>query len=177
MRDDLEQKADPISSFHADIERWIEHSGLEWTFLRTGGMATNTLMWAEQIRTDGIVRWPFGAASRSLIHEADVAAVAVRALTGDGFGGAKYVLSGPRALTQIEQVHIIGEAVGRALSAPSTIEGSPSMSCWRATSREISRNCDGLRWSANPSRYVQDGTGSPAETFATGRSTTPNDFR
>lgn len=76
VRDDLEQQADPISSFHADIERLIEHSGLEWTFLRSGWMATNTLMWAEQIRTNGVVHWPFGAASRSLIHEADVAAVA-----------------------------------------------------------------------------------------------------
>jgi len=62
VRDDLKEQADPISTFHADVERVIAQSGLEWTVLRSGGMATNTLMWAEQIRTEGIVRWPYGAA-------------------------------------------------------------------------------------------------------------------
>lgn len=52
VRDDLAQQADPISSFHADVE----HSGLErTTFLRSGGMATNTLMWggADPHRREG----------------------------------------------------------------------------------------------------------------------------
>jgi uncharacterized protein YbjT (DUF2867 family) len=115
VRDDLEEQADPISAFHADVERLIEKSGLEWTFLRCSGFATNTLGWAEQIRADGVVRWPYGAAARSLIHERDIAAVAVRALTGDGHGKAKYVLTGPEALTQVEQVRTIGEAIGRPL--------------------------------------------------------------
>ena len=61
------------------------------------------------------MRWPYGAAARSLIHEHDIAAVAVRALIEDGHGGAKYLLSGPEALTQVEQVHTIGEVVGRPL--------------------------------------------------------------
>lgn len=95
VRDDLEQQTDPISQFHADVERLIERSGLEWTFLRSGGFATNALWWAPQIRADGVVRSPYGAAVRLLIHERDIAAVAVRALTGDGHGGAKDPLSGP----------------------------------------------------------------------------------
>src|SRR4051794_29945929 len=33
--------------FHAEIERLIERSGLQWTFLRAGGFATNALDWAE----------------------------------------------------------------------------------------------------------------------------------
>ena len=48
VRDDVEEQSDPISAFHADIERLIEKSGLEWTFLRPSGFATNTLGWAEQ---------------------------------------------------------------------------------------------------------------------------------
>ncbi len=59
------------------------------------------------------MRAPYGAASRSLIHERDIAAVAVRALTEDGHGGAKHILSGPEALTQVEQARTIGEAIGR----------------------------------------------------------------
>ena len=87
VRDDLEQQADPITAFHADIERLIEQSGLEWTFLRSSGLTTNTLGWAQQIRTEGVVRWPYGAAARSLIHEGDIASVAVRVLQSSGHRG------------------------------------------------------------------------------------------
>jgi len=97
VRDDLEQQADPITAFHADIERLIEQSGLEWTFLRSSGLTTNTLGWAQQIRTEGVVRWPYGAAARSLIHEGDIASVAVRVLQSSGHRGAKYLLTGPQA--------------------------------------------------------------------------------
>jgi uncharacterized protein YbjT (DUF2867 family) len=95
VRDDRERQADPISAFHADIERLIEHCGLEWTFVRPSGFATNTLLWAPQIRADGVVRWPYGAARRSLIHERDIAAVAARALADDGHGAKKYIVTGP----------------------------------------------------------------------------------
>jgi uncharacterized protein YbjT (DUF2867 family) len=101
------------TTFHADVERAVERSGLEWTFLRPGGFATNTLGWAPQIRAEGVVRWPYGAAARSLIHERDIAAVAVRTLTGDGHAGQAYTLTGPAAVTQADQVRAIGEAIGR----------------------------------------------------------------
>ena len=107
------QQPDPVGLFHADMERLIEESGLEWTFLRPSGFASNTLMWAGQIRGEGVVRWPYGAAARSLIHESDIAAVAVRALTGEGHHGAKHVLTGPGLVTQAEQVRTIGEVIGR----------------------------------------------------------------
>jgi uncharacterized protein YbjT (DUF2867 family) len=100
-------------SFWAAVERAIERSATEWTFLRPTGFAANTLMWADQIRESGVVRWPYGQAARSLIHERDIAAVAVRALTEDGHVGARYVLTGPETLTQAEQVHAIGDALGR----------------------------------------------------------------
>jgi uncharacterized protein YbjT (DUF2867 family) len=115
IRDDLERQPDPINAFHADIEHVIEQSGLEWTFLRPGGFATNTLWWAPQIRADGVVRWAYGACARASIHERDIAAVAVRVLTGHGHGATKYLLTGPRTLTQVEQVQIIGEVIGRSL--------------------------------------------------------------
>ena len=87
---------DPINQLHADIERLIERTGLAWTFLRASGFATNALWWAPQIRADGVVRGPYGAAVRSSIHERDIAAGAVRALTGDGHAGAQHLLTGPK---------------------------------------------------------------------------------
>jgi len=97
------------------IEHLIRRTGREWTFPRSGGFAGNTLAWAPQIRSGDVVRWVYGAAGRSLIHERDIAAVGVRVVTEDGHAGAKYVLTGPQTLTQIEQVHTIGAAVGRPL--------------------------------------------------------------
>jgi uncharacterized protein YbjT (DUF2867 family) len=102
-------------SFWAVIERLIEESSLTWTFLRPTGFATNTLMWADQIRGQGVVRWPYGAAVRSLIHEHDLAAVAVPALAGGRHAGRRYLLTGPEAITQADQVRIIGEVTGHAV--------------------------------------------------------------
>ena len=115
VHEDLAEQADPITAFHADIEQQIEQSGLEWTFLRISGLATNTLGWAQQIRADGAVRWPYGGAARSLIHEKDVASVAIQALGSSKHSGAKYTLTGPQVLTQVEQVHAISHAIRRPL--------------------------------------------------------------
>ena len=108
--------ADRPDSFWALVERAIEESGAGWTFLRPTGFAANTLMWADQIRSGNVVRWPFGAAGRALIDERDIASVAVRALTEDGHAGARYALSGPEVLTQAGQLAAIGKAIGRDLT-------------------------------------------------------------
>ncbi|MET8832395.1 NAD(P)H-binding protein [Micromonospora sp. NPDC004540] len=106
--------ADP-GSFWAVVERAVVASGLPWTMLRPTGIATNTLAWAESIRAEGVVRWPYGTAARSMVHEDDIAAVAVEALTTDRHDQRTYVLSGPQTVTQAEQVRIIGAAIGRDL--------------------------------------------------------------
>ncbi|MEV0402946.1 NAD(P)H-binding protein [Actinoallomurus sp. NPDC050550] len=112
--DDAERQADLINQFHADMERLIEKSGLEWTFLRAGTFAANALGWAEQVRAGDVVHYPFDGA-KAIIHEADIAAVAARTLTEDGHVGAKHILTGPEALTTVERVRTIGEAIGRTL--------------------------------------------------------------
>lgn len=116
IADELPVQTNPIGKMHAEIENAIEQSGLEWTFLRPGGFASNVRQWwAPQIRQGDVVRWPYCGASWAPIHERDIAAVAVRALTEDGHGGKKYVLTGPEALSVFEQVQTIGEAIGRRL--------------------------------------------------------------
>ncbi|MFI0352876.1 NmrA family NAD(P)-binding protein [Actinomadura sp. 9N407] len=113
VRDDVEEQTDPIGALHAELERPIERSGLEWCFLRPGGFAVNALAWAPEIRADGVVRDIFGAASMPLIHERDIATVAVRALTEDGHAGSKYVLTGAEVLSYAEYARTIGEVIGR----------------------------------------------------------------
>jgi uncharacterized protein YbjT (DUF2867 family) len=107
----------PMSVLHENIERVIQQSGVEWTFLRPGMLASNALgWWAPQIRSGDIVRWPYLAASTAPIDERDIASVGVRALLENGHAGADYVLTGPQSLTQFEQVSTIGRAIGRSLS-------------------------------------------------------------
>jgi uncharacterized protein YbjT (DUF2867 family) len=72
-------------------------------------------MWADQIRAGDVVRWPYPNAARSLIHEREIAAVAVQALTHDELIGAMPVISGPEAITQADQIAEIGTAIGREL--------------------------------------------------------------
>jgi uncharacterized protein YbjT (DUF2867 family) len=95
------------------VEQAIGKTGLDATFLRAGGFAANTLAWAGEIRAGGVVRRPYGRASRSLIHERDIAAVAATVLTSAGHSGAKYVLTGPESVPQAEQAAQIGAAIGR----------------------------------------------------------------
>jgi uncharacterized protein YbjT (DUF2867 family) len=71
--------------------------------------------WGPQIRSGNVVRWPYLTAPTAPVDERDLAAVAVRALCEDGHAGAEYVLTGPQSLTQAEQVHTIGRALGRSL--------------------------------------------------------------
>ncbi|MEV4251287.1 NAD(P)H-binding protein [Streptosporangium canum] len=109
-----EERDDPIFKLHAGMERLIEESGLPRTVLRADTIASNTLSWADQIRTTGVVRGPLTAPT-SVIDPRDIAAVAVRTLTDDTHVGATYRLTGPRAISRPEQVLAIGAAVGREL--------------------------------------------------------------
>ncbi|MEV6248655.1 NAD(P)H-binding protein [Streptomyces sp. NPDC051742] len=108
-----EEPGEAITAFHAELEWLVEASGLEWTALRPTGFASNTLGWAEEVRTTGAVRAPMARLARPLIHEADIAAVAVQALTTDALLGARPLLTGPELVSQERQVELIGEAIGR----------------------------------------------------------------
>jgi uncharacterized protein YbjT (DUF2867 family) len=110
------QQPNPIRAIAEQIERQIEASGLQWTFLRPGMFAGNALRWwAPQIRAGDLVRWPYLAAPTAPIDERDIAAIAVRALCENGHAGAEYVITGPESLTQQEQLTIIGRTIGCSL--------------------------------------------------------------
>jgi uncharacterized protein YbjT (DUF2867 family) len=112
----LFQQPNPLRTMFEQIERLIESSGLQRTFLRPGMFAANALSWwAPQTRVGDVVRWPHLAAPTAPIDERDIAAVAVRALCEDGHAGAEYVLTGPQSLSQFEQVSTIGRVIGRSL--------------------------------------------------------------
>jgi uncharacterized protein YbjT (DUF2867 family) len=103
-----------IMGSHGYLENLIANAG-PYTFLRSSGFAANTLGWASQLRHSDTLRWIFPSARRSLIHEADLATVAVRALTSDDHWGQAYHLTGPSQLTQAAQLAVLGSVLGRSL--------------------------------------------------------------
>ncbi|MDA2812598.1 NAD(P)H-binding protein [Nocardiopsis sp. RSe5-2] len=113
---DAEEQGDPITATHAEVERALAASGLTWTAVRAGGFAANDLAWAESLSGGGsVVRTPFPEARRAVVHEDDLADVAIRALTAEGHGGRAYTVTGPEMLSETERVHVLGEEIGRPL--------------------------------------------------------------
>ncbi|MGC4902139.1 NAD(P)H-binding protein [Micromonospora echinospora] len=97
---------------HRGLEVLVEASGAEWTHVRPGLLAANALRWADRIRTERVVREPYASAGYPVVHEADVADVAVAALLTDDHVGAAYTVTGPVKVSQAEQVTAIGAAIG-----------------------------------------------------------------
>ncbi|MGR6923591.1 SDR family oxidoreductase [[Actinomadura] parvosata] len=110
-----DQPDSSVGRSHRELEQRVEQSGLAWTVLWPSTFAANALWWAGQVRAGDVVRGAFGALPMAMLHESDIAAVAVRALTSGGHEGARYELTGPQVLTQAEQVRILGRALGRPL--------------------------------------------------------------
>ncbi|WP_378735902.1 NAD(P)H-binding protein [Nocardia brasiliensis] len=181
VRDDVDEQDNPIGRAHAIIERPIVESGLEWTFLRPHSFATNTLEWAPQIRAGNVVRGVYGAASMTLLHEADIAAVAVRALTSEGHAGARYELTGSASLTRVEQVTAIGRALGRPLEWEEiTPEQAKQYMGWvppEYADFVLAGLAAMVDAPGQPTSTVRDVTGSPARSYAEWATDHAADFR
>lgn len=159
-----------VEGVWAEVEHAIERSGATWTFVRAGGFAANTLEWAEQIRAGDTVRIPHPDAARSLVHERDIADVAVRALLERDLAGRPVAVTGPEVLTQREQVAAIGAAIGRGLR----VQVEPPEEARRRYAAVMGEHADAAlaHWATlveAPERATGDVervTGHPARSFA-----------
>jgi uncharacterized protein YbjT (DUF2867 family) len=99
------------------LEPAARSSTLEWTHLRPIEFMSNTLAdWGERLRSDGVIREPYGDRKSAPVHESDIGAVAAVALTEDGHAGRAYTLTGPEVLTPRDKIRILSEATGRNLT-------------------------------------------------------------
>lgn len=167
---DSEAAGDPSGWHYYAVERAVEESGIAWTHLRPGEFMTNTLGWAEQIRTTGVVRAPHANAATAMIDLDDIAAVAARVLREDGHVGKKYELTGPAAIKRVDLARQIGEVIGREIRfeeqtrEEALAELTPIMGEWAAW------YVDGFAMLVDHpqpvSPNVEKLTGRPATTFA-----------
>jgi uncharacterized protein YbjT (DUF2867 family) len=170
VRDRGEQDS-VLGAQHKAAEDAVKASGIDWTVLRCGGFAANTLSWAAPVRADRVVRAPYGQAAMALIAEHDTAAAAARVLLDPGHAGQTYDLTGPESLTQIQQAEAIAAATGQQVRFE---ELSPETFRQHATQRFPAPVVDDLlrNWAQSAGRPadiapdLEKLIGRPATTYA-----------
>ncbi|MFE6826195.1 NAD(P)H-binding protein [Streptomyces sp. NPDC057690] len=110
-----EGAGDLITRWQRECEGLLCDSGMEWTLLRPRAFMSNCLSWAGSVCGEGVVRALYGEAAHACVDPADVARVAVRVLTEEGHAGRAYTLTGPQALSAVEQTRQLGAVLGVAL--------------------------------------------------------------
>jgi uncharacterized protein YbjT (DUF2867 family) len=173
----------PMAQAHRTVELALEDSGIDWTFIRPGMFATNARWWwSRSIRTEGVVRAPYPDAHTAPIHEKDMAALAVTALTEPGHAGRAYTAYGPRSVTVREQVEQIGQAIGRELGFEVIPADDARVELSRIMPPFVAEGIIRL-WAASTGRpaevstIVEEITGRPGYTFAQWARDHADDFR
>ena len=102
-------------------------------------LAGNALFWADSIRTDRSIALVHPEAQLAPIHERDIAAVAVAALTGTAKAPPDGLLTGGELLSQRRQVALIGEAAGVDIrvDALTEDEARARFATWADSTEEI----------------------------------------
>lgn len=105
-----------FARMHAEIERYLEHSGLAWTHLRPSQFMPVYLREVPSIVQDGVLRLPMGDARLAPIDLDDIAQVAVSVLSApDQHAGKRYEMTGPEALTMSQVAETISSVLGRSV--------------------------------------------------------------
>ncbi|MFI0978311.1 SDR family oxidoreductase [Streptomyces sp. NPDC021093] len=101
--------------------------GLRWTVLMPVEFMANALGWADGIRSHGRIEEPYADRLSSMVHEADIGAVAAVALLDEArdarHHGRAYVITGPDVLTLHDKVRVIGAARGEPVGLVELTEG------------------------------------------------------
>jgi uncharacterized protein YbjT (DUF2867 family) len=173
----------PVARLHRTVELAIERSDLDWTFIRPGTFAANTrTWWAESIRAQNVVRLPYPEAQTAPVHEKDIAALAVTALTEPGHSRQAYTVYGAESLTLRRQAGHIGDATGRQIRIEEIHPRQARTELAKAMPPVVA---DAMlrQWAAGHgtpapiSAIVAKITGRPAHTFAQWAADHADDFR
>ena len=94
------------------VEKHLEASGLQWTFLRPTWFMQNFSTTQVQAIRAGTLAEPAGDKKTAFIDARDIAAVAFAALTQDGHAGKIYTLTGPELLSRTQVTEILSRELG-----------------------------------------------------------------
>jgi uncharacterized protein YbjT (DUF2867 family) len=105
-----------LAKLHRRVERVIEQSGLNWTFLRPNNFMQSFIADAASIRAEGVFYAPAGEAKINHVDVRDVARVGAHVLMTPGHDGKAYSLSGPKAISYNEAAEILSNVLGTTMS-------------------------------------------------------------
>lgn len=104
-----------MGKWHGTVEKMIEDSGLEWTFVQPASFFQNYLGYADTIKNQNAFYAPLGDGKIGLVDVRDIAAVAVVALTENGHGHKKYPVTGGESLSCQHIAEIFSDVLGRKI--------------------------------------------------------------
>lgn len=104
-----------FATMHAEIERYLEDSGLLWTHFRPSQFMTEYLRELPAILAHDALFLPFKDAKLVPVDVEDIAKAAFILLTTPGHSGKVYAMSGPEALNMNEITEHISQAVNRPI--------------------------------------------------------------
>lgn len=105
-----------VSQWHARVEKHLMNSGLRWTMLRPGNFMSNAITsWATTIKSQGAFYQPTGEGRWPSIDPADIAAVAVQALTSAAHEGRAYTLTGDEPMNGAEYAEVLSQVLGKSI--------------------------------------------------------------
>ncbi|GAB3831735.1 SDR family oxidoreductase [Kribbella italica] len=105
--------------WHAEVEKHVEHLGLDHTVLRPNLYLQALLAFAATI-AQGWFAAPIGNAAVSAIDTRDIGEAAAAVLTSSGHTAKTYTLTGPRAVTHEEIARALAAATGRRITFQDT---------------------------------------------------------
>lgn len=105
-----------LGRLHGAVEKTIEDSGLDFTFVQPASFFQNYLGYADTIKKNNVFYAPLGEGKMSLIDVRDIAAVAVVALTETGHTGEKYAVTGGESLSCEDIAATLSEITGRPIN-------------------------------------------------------------
>ena len=112
----------PAESFgfgkaHRAVEKEIEASGIDYTFLRPNGFMQNLAnQQAASIKAQGAFYFPAADTRISHVDVRDIARVAAAVLTSSSHSGKAYELTGPEALAYGEMAAVLTRVLGKPVS-------------------------------------------------------------
>jgi uncharacterized protein YbjT (DUF2867 family) len=104
-----------FNRMHAEIERYLEESGLAWTHLRPSQFMQTYFREAPTIAGEGVFYLPLQNARLAPVDVEDIAKAAFALLHTDGHEGRAYEITGPEALTMDELAERLSRALDRTV--------------------------------------------------------------
>jgi len=162
-----------LAKWQGNAEKHIQASGLAWTILRPTFFMENILNnFSGSIKAQGKYYVPHGSGKAPYIAARDIAGVAYEALTGSGYEGKIYELSGPQSLSDYDIAEILSQVAGKKVEYVDVSEDASRQSMsgmgmpeWMVGCISELNSIVKQGWSANVSSTIKDIVGVDATTF------------